>query len=384
MRKFHFGFIVLTWIFLLAVDALPTAAQAGDAWALIAEVNAYRAANGLPPFEVDGSLMAAAQGHSEYMAETGNVTHSGPGGSSARDRAVAVGYGSGAAIQVIENVAGGHNLSPSQAVYSMWQDDLHRQTMLTSYYVHIGAGVANAGSFVYYTIDVGRIQGAPPPATATRDPAATLAPTNPPVPTNPPAPTKVLALPVVVASPRPDGSIVHVVEPGQALYTISVVYEVPLEEILAFNGLDLNSVIYPGDEIIINLGPTPTNTQLPSPTSIRPPYETASATQEAGSVSSPLTTKKPSPKTSTPTVRAAAAAGSPQEIAQLPPAETTAVEISDSASPLSVNAPEEDGLNLVFFVIFFFVLIGVAMVLFGGFLRRSPERDSSSDPPLER
>ena len=378
MRKFLFGFIALTWILLLAVDAFPTAAQAGDAWALIAEVNAYRAANGLPPFEVDGSLMAAAQGHSEYMAETGTITHSGAGGSSARDRAVAVGYGSGAAVQVIENIAGGHNLSPSQTVYSMWQDDLHRQTMLTSYYVHIGAGVANTGSFIYYTIDVGRIQGAPPPATATRDPAATLAPTNPP------APTKVAVLPVVVATPRPDGSIVHVVEPGQALYTIAVVYEVPLEEIMVLNGLDMNSVIYPGDEIIISLGPTSTNTQLPSPTSTRPPGETSSATQEAGSVlSSPVTTKKLPTTTSTPTVRVSVSAGTAQELALVQPAETTGVEISDSASPSSLNAPDEDGLNLVFLVIFFFVLMGVAMVVFGSFLRRNPGRDSNSDPPLE-
>jgi len=376
MRKFLFGFIALTLISLLAVDTLPTAAQAGDAWALIAEVNAYRAANGLPPFEVDSSLMAAAQGHSEYMAETGTITHGGPGGSSARDRAVSVGYGGGAAVQVIENIAGGNNLSPSQTVYSMWQDDLHRQTMLTPYYVHIGAGVANAGSFVYYTIDVGRIQGAPPLATATRDPAATLAPTNPP------APTKVAVLPVVIAPPKPDGSIVHVVEPGQALYTIAVVYEVPLEEILAFNGLDMNSVIYPGDEIIIKLGPTSTNTQLPSPTSTRPPGVNARATEEAGSVlSSPLTTKKPPTTTSTPTGRVAAFEGTPQELALVEPAETTAVEISDPASPLSVNAPDEDGPNLIFLVIFFFVLVGVAMVAFGGFLRRNPERESGSDPP---
>jgi uncharacterized protein YkwD len=378
MRKFLFSFITLTWIFILAVEALPTSAQAGDAWALIAEVNAYRAANGLPPFEVDGSLMAAAQGHSEYMAETGKITHSGPGGSSARDRAISVGYGSGAAVQVIENIAGGHNLSPSQTVYSMWQDDLHRETMLTPYYIHIGAGVANVGSFIYYTIDVGRIQGAPPPATATRDPAAT------PAPTNTPAPTKVAVLPVVAATPKPDGSIVHIVEPGQALYTIAIVYEVPLDEILVMNGLNMSSVIYPGEEIIIKPGPTSTNTQPPSPTHTRSPGRTASATQEAGSgLLSSLPTEKPPTTPSDPAVQVAAAAGTPQKLPMMQLAKPTAIRKSDSAYPLSVDAPDEDGMDIVFFVIFFFVLIGVAMVVVGGFLRRSPERDSSSDPPLE-
>jgi LysM repeat protein len=378
MRKFVLGFVALIWLLVLVFDVHPSTAQAGDAWALIAEVNAYRAANGLPPFEVDSSLMTAAQRHSEYMAETGTISHGGPGGSSARDRAVAAGYGSGAAVQVIENVAGGNNLSPSQAVYSMWQDDLHRQTMLTSYYTHIGAGVATSGSFVYYTIDVGRIQGAPPPATATLDPAATHAPTN----TR--APTKVVAQPVVVATPRADGTIVHVVQPGQALYTIAVVYEVPLEEILALNGLTMNSVIHPGDEIIIKLGPTPTNTQPPSPSDTQPANGTAIDTQETSSVlpTHLAKTEVPSP-ISTSTARPTASASPPKELALAQPAETAAMDISDSAAPSATEASEGTGPDIVFLVIFILVLIGVAMVVFGGFLKRNHERDSDSEPSQE-
>ena len=66
MRKYILCLVALTWLLILAADAEHTTAQAGDAWALIAEVNGYRAANGLPPFEIDSALMAAAQAHSEF------------------------------------------------------------------------------------------------------------------------------------------------------------------------------------------------------------------------------------------------------------------------------------------------------------------------------
>ena len=373
MRKIHLGCTILIWLFVLVVEVHPGAAQAGDPWSLIAEVNAYRAANGLPAFEVDSALMAAAQAHSEYMAKNGTITHSGPGGSSARDRAVATGYGNGAAVQVIENIAGGNNLSPSQAVYSMWQDGPHRETMLTSYYVHIGAGVATSGSFVYYTIDVGRIRGAPPPATATPDPEAT------PAPTKPPAPTRVVAQPVIVATPQADGTIVHVVQPGQALYTIAVVYEVSLETILALNELTMDSVIYPGDEIVIQAGVAPTATESAEPANmVATSTSTIVQRGEISALSSAPTKTKIRP-TLTVSAQPTASSSTPMQLALAQPAETTAVEISEHAAVEEAGASTDGGLEIMFLVIFFFVLIGVAMVVFGAFLRRNPEGESGAD-----
>ena len=49
---------------IVAIDAPHTEAQAGDAGSLIAEVNALRASYGLPPYEVNSALMAAAQAQS--------------------------------------------------------------------------------------------------------------------------------------------------------------------------------------------------------------------------------------------------------------------------------------------------------------------------------
>jgi len=377
--------MVCIGLLMLAVDAAPSAAQAGDAGSLIAEVNAFRAANGLPPFEVDYALMAAAQAHSEYMAKNGTITHSGAGGSSARDRAVAAGYGDGAAVLVIENIAGGNNLTPSQAVYSMWQDASHRETMLTSYYVHIGAGVATSGSFVYYTIDVGRIQGAPPPPTATLDPAATPAPANTPLPANTPAPTKVVAQPVVVATPRDDGSIVHVVQAGQALYTIAVVYEVPLEAILALNGLTMDSVIYPGDEIIIQAGLSPNPTPSPSPTNpIVSPTEENIGTDEISALS-PALRKSEDNASATPTVQLLAAVQQSEDLVEVQPMATSINPLNDpdAAAQSKEGNSEDGGVDILFVVIFFFVLIGVALVVFGSFLRRGSGSDSGPPPSQE-
>ena len=126
--------IILALIFLLpALLSQPesTLAQAGDASQLIAEVNGLRAAYGLPALKVDSSLISAAQKHSNYQAQIGSWTHTGAGGSSPRDRAVAAGFGGGAQVVISENVAAGVNLSPNKAVYEMWQDALHLETMIS-------------------------------------------------------------------------------------------------------------------------------------------------------------------------------------------------------------------------------------------------------------
>jgi len=95
--------VMLTGLYSNSAQARPT----NSAYDVIAAVNQLRAANGLPPYQVNGSLMAAAQSHSEYMAANGIVSHTGSGGSRPRDRAIAAGYGGGNQVYVSENIAGG-------------------------------------------------------------------------------------------------------------------------------------------------------------------------------------------------------------------------------------------------------------------------------------
>ncbi len=110
------------------------------------------------------------------------------------DRAVAAGYGGGAAVYVSENVATGVDLSPSTTVYQMWQDAVHLETMISSSYRHIGAGVAEADGWVYYTIDVGYVAGESRTIRATTHQVPTL-------PGGTPAPTAIALIPIALATP---------------------------------------------------------------------------------------------------------------------------------------------------------------------------------------
>src|SRR4030066_2023194 len=167
--------ILLCFLFSLILVALlgnssPSNAQAGDAYSLIDAVNNLRAANGLPAYQVDSILMAVAQGHSDYQAAIGQVTHTGAGGTRPRDRAAAAGYGGGGTFFISENICGGTDQSIEQTIICWSQDDAHLNTMLGPSYQDIGAGVSVSNGFVYYTIDVAYVAGGSnysPPAAIT-------------------------------------------------------------------------------------------------------------------------------------------------------------------------------------------------------------------------
>lgn len=68
------------------------------------------------------------------------------------------------------------------------------------------------------------------------------------------------AVPLVKSEPRADGSIVHTVQHGQTPWDVSVVYGVPLDDIFFMNNLRRGELVYPGDELIVRLAagqPTP-------------------------------------------------------------------------------------------------------------------------------
>jgi LysM repeat protein len=74
-----------------------------------------------------------------------------------------------------------------------------------------------------------------------------------------PPPTAVPVFPTAfvafVQPPRPDGSIVHVVQPGDTMTGISSGYGVPIDTIMQLNGLRSNRFIFVGQELLIKPAP---------------------------------------------------------------------------------------------------------------------------------
>ncbi len=293
----------LLWVALAARGAAPVAVTAcvDDAYDLIGMVNSVRTAAGLAPFEINGTLMAVAQAHSEYQASIGEGTHIGPGGSRPADRVRAAGYGAGHAIYVSENFAWGYNLTP-QGAMDMWlPSPPHYQTMTGALYHDVGAGCARAGDRVYYTLVAAGIAGqAPPPPPSTPGPGSGPSPT-------PPRPTPTLPYePVIPATPRPDGAVIHTVQRGQTLMMIAGSYRVPLEDLLRYNDLTETSLLRIGQQLIIV---PPQVTATPTSTPTRPPAATGTAapTLTTRAAVAPAATRAPTPSSPAAT-RAPAAA----------------------------------------------------------------------------
>lgn len=256
--------------------------QAND---VIAQVNALRAANGLAPYKINNALMAAAQAHSDYLASIGYMTHTGADGSRPASRAIAAGYGDGAQVFVSENIASGSYMSPSHAV-EIWQGDtLHLNTMLSPNYIDAGAGVSSDGRVTYITLNVGNVAGqaGSNEGRASQATVTSAAPSSTTQTTARPTPKGFVISPVTTVTPQPDGSITHVVQPGEVLLNIASAYNIKLGELYQLNYLNDKSVIYPGQKLRIK-GPdptaTPTETATPTrlPTATRRPTRTPTST----------------------------------------------------------------------------------------------------------
>ncbi len=266
---------------------------AGSALDLINAVNALRASYGLSPYSISSILMYTAQAQADFLAATGSMTHSGPGGISLTDRLLAAGYPLAGDLSLggfrSENITGGSESMPAQAAVSSWTgDSLHLNTMISPNLTEIGAGVAVNGGSVYYVIDCALpTTGDVPPAAGTSVEGGTAVP----------AATRAIAviIPVTHSTPNGEGSVIHEVKPGQTLWQIAIAYEVEIDEIKSLNNLSDNS-IYPGDRLFIKRGvvsltdmPTETPTPIATSTSIAAAHVNTSTATSAILVSSAST-----------------------------------------------------------------------------------------------
>jgi len=262
MRRIFFSllsaFLVTIWAVTIPVNAsavYQSATQAADPYAIIAEVNAIRIANGLPALEIDPILMSTAQQTSATMAAYSSCAHLG----GVSDRIAAAGYGSGAKVWATENISCGISKTVQTIVYQDWADELHMLPMTNPNYRHIGVGVTTINGYSYYVLHAAYTSGNPGSAGSSST-AATPKPT-----------ISQRIIPVETSTPNPDGSIVHVVQEGQALWSIAIAYNVKIVDIAALNPLidPNNPVLYFGQKIMIRgpstptISPTATNTSPP-------------------------------------------------------------------------------------------------------------------------
>jgi len=249
-KRIVIGLLGLTVLTL--AGAQPAAAQSSDQLYVAELVNGLRAEYGLPPYRLDPALMAAAQAHSEWAASVGTHSHTGPGGSTPTDRAIAAGYGGGKVVRVSENIYWGGLATPESALEWWRNSDIHFRGMTSTTYVDLGTGVAYSANGGFFTLNFGVIVGDAPPAPA---PAQPSGPTQP----------EVVIEPIELAEPNEDGSLVHTVGEGQTLWAIADAYDVPLSEIMALNRLNEDSIIRPGDEIVIVPAPVQASAEPEGP-----------------------------------------------------------------------------------------------------------------------
>lgn len=218
---------------------------------LIAEVNALRVANGLPPYTVSPILMGTAQAQADYMAAIGSVTHSGPGGIQLTQRLLNAGYPLAGDLSLggfrAENITGG-NKTAAQAIQGWTGDAPHLNTMLSPNLTEIGTGVAKVGDRYYMVIDCAR------PTTSGQPQAYTPGPGDPVIGTSAPSD---FIVPIATSTPDEEGHVFHEVQYGQTLWAIAIEYGVKIDEIRALNNLGPTTDIYQGAKLLIKKGAPP-------------------------------------------------------------------------------------------------------------------------------
>ena len=121
---------------------------------VVTAVNAYRAKNGIPPYNVNAQLTQAAQSYSEDMACNHLFVHTGSNGSTPASRVAAAGY---SASSVTENVYGSYPPLTGQGAVSWWATDQtdpnHNLNLISTQYKDIGVGYSFFNNYGYYVID---------------------------------------------------------------------------------------------------------------------------------------------------------------------------------------------------------------------------------------
>jgi LysM repeat protein len=225
---------------------------------LINLINSMRTSNGLQALTVDNIVMSVSQYTAEIMAANNMQGHIG----NVRGRIQDAGFGGGRTVFATENYI---VLRPGDEdrITSGWSDAEHMRPVTDPNYTHIGAGVAlTSDNRVYYIVQAAYTS---PSMVNPAIPNAQKSGT--PVGNNTQDPMAEYIYSVITVTPQSDGNLIHVVQPGQSLWSIAIAYNTKMAEIARLTGFSLDSpTIYTGQKLWI---PTPsyiamTQTQAPT------------------------------------------------------------------------------------------------------------------------
>lgn len=288
---------------LLAGFALPAAKkvsagpqqQITAAGQLIDAVNNLRLSYGLPALTSHPILMQSAQSQADYMAATGQTTHSRPGGTTYTQQLLTLGFPLAGDLSLggfrAENILNTGSPLVWDGIPPAWQDADHMNTMLSQNFTHIGAGVSQSSNGYFYAVDTAAATGS-----GQMQENATAILGNSSGASGEAAGVSQYMVAVVKATARPDGDVIHAVQYGQTLWSIAIEYGTTIKNIQALNNLGEDLVVYQGQALLIQKAATQPAPDLPTAT-FPPP-----ATLTPAQVTPTLAAASPTEIVFTPTV----------------------------------------------------------------------------------
>lgn len=221
-RVFIFFTLILPFLSISALYAQD------DVGTLLSRTNNLRASVGRPGYTLNGALSAAAQSQAQWIAETGNVSHTRPDGSGPRTRALAAGYTSAA---VSENIYGGTNASADSA-WNFWVNSgIHYAGLVHASYTEVGIGVARSSWGTAYVMVFGNPSGYMPAAVSSSGGVGSTSGGQQSAPAEPPS---------FILGVDEYGNIQHQVQPGDTLGDIALIYGYTWDDLpymMQLNGL---------------------------------------------------------------------------------------------------------------------------------------------------
>jgi hypothetical protein len=202
----------LTFSIFLLFAVSVNAAQTDAAWQVLGLLNAAREEQQLDPLAMNPQLLAAAQRHSDDMAQADLLTHTGTDGTEFWDRIADAGYEMTVGA---ENVLYRFNLDGAGAFEQWKQSPPHNANMMNPVYQEVGIAVVYApvsGRYYFTMVLASREDFVPPTLTpvssVTTTSTATNTPTLPPTITPRPSVPTFTPQSIITFTPAPTNTVI--------------------------------------------------------------------------------------------------------------------------------------------------------------------------------